>query len=165
LSVVSPNFSKTNPLLKEIFSALVQETESYLLLKGLATRASMGDPDNNAPGNRIYIAMQDYGIDPFLKNHNPLLDDEPARTPNYSHLISFYIVPVSEDYGTRLQLIEALVELFEVKPFFQLVINKEEYELSISMKSVSTSEYQQFWISRGQPSQPVIFYQARVSSL
>ena len=140
--------------------------ESFLLVKGLATKVKIGEATPSQHGtNTVYIAMQQYGVDPFLKNHPPLLDDEPTNTPNFSHLISFYVLPQSDDYETRLQLVEAIVELFEIKPFFQLLINKDEFELSISMKSVTSADYEQFWIARQQPSQPVVFYQARVSAL
>ena len=135
-------------------------------MKGLATKVKIGEPSATSSGaNIVYIAMQQYGVDPFIKNHTPLLDDEPSSSPNFSHLISFYILPISDEYETRLQLIEAVVELFEIKPFFQLMINKDEFELSISMKTVAAADYEQFWIARQQPSQPMIFYQARVSSL
>lgn len=152
-------------MLKEIFQKIVSETESYLLLKGISTKVNLGEAAAGHAGNRVYIAMQDYGIDPLLKSHLPVPDDEFSRSPNYCHLISFYVLPVSPDYELRLQLLETVVELFEVKPFFQLLIDKEEYELSISMKGVTTEEYQQFWLARQQASQPVVFYQARVSSL
>lgn len=152
-------------MLKEIFEKIVTETESYLLLKGLSVKVNLGEPSPAQAGNRVYIAMEDYGIDPLLKNHSPAPDDDAERSPNYSHLLTFYILPVSSDYTVRLQLIELMVELFEVRPFFQLVLGHNEYELSISMKSTSTADYQQFWISRQQPSQPVVFYQARVSAL
>jgi hypothetical protein len=58
-----------------------------------------------------------------------------------------------------------MVLFFEEKPFFQLTVEKEDYELAISMKATNSSDYQQFWIALQQPSQPVLFYQARVSSL
>ena len=153
-------------MLKEIFSTIASETESYLLVKGIATRVRIGNPPAKAVGsNTVYLSMQDYGVDPYVKNHIPNIDDDVSQSPNFSHLISFYLLPVSEDYEMRLQLLEAIVELFEVKPFFQLVINKAEFELSISMKPVTTAGYEQFWIACQQPSQPVVFYQARVSSL
>lgn len=152
-------------MLKEIFEKIVSETESYLLLKGAAAKVILGEPSPAQAGNRVYIAMEEYGIDPLLKNHSPSPDEDSPRSPNYCHLLSFYILPVSPDYSTRLQIIELLVELFEVRPFFQLIVGHEEFELSISMRAVSTAEYQQFWISRQQPSQPVVFYQARVSAL
>jgi hypothetical protein len=152
-------------VLKEIFEKIVAETESYLLLKGLSVKVNLGEPSPAQAGNRVYIAMEDYGIDPLLKNHSPAPDDDAQRSPNYSHLLTFYILPVSPDYTMRLQLTELMVKLFEVRPFFQLVVGHDEYELSISMKSTTTTDYQQFWISRQQPSQPVVFYQARVSAL
>jgi hypothetical protein len=158
--------AKLNKLLKEIFSTIASETESYLLVKGLATRVRIGNPPAKAVGSTtIYLSMQDYGVDPYFKNHIPNMDDEASQSPNYSHLISFYLLPVSEDYEMRLQLLEAIVELFEVKPFFHLTIKKAEFELSISMRPVTTAGYEQFWIACQQPSQPVVFYQARVSSL
>ena len=153
-------------MLKEIFTTIAAETESYLLVKSVATRVRIGNPPANAIGsNVVYLSMQDYGVDPYFKNHIPNLADEPSQIPNYSHLISFYMLPVSSDYEMRLQLLEAIVELFEVKPFFKLLIGKDEFELSISMKPVTTAGYEQFWIACQQPSQPVVFYQARVSSL
>lgn len=152
-------------MLKEIFSTLVAETENYLVLRGVPVKVSLGEPNDDSTSNRVYIAMQDYGIDPILKNRNPLLDDEPSPGPNYSHLISFSILPVADDYALRLQLIELLVELFEVRPSFQLSINSDEYELSISMKSASTEDFHQFWIARQKPAQPIVFFQARVSAI
>ena len=153
-------------MLKEIFSTIASEMENYLLVKGLATKIKTGIPERKAgAGNVVYITMQEYGIDPFLKNHGPSFNEETPGAPNYSHLISFYILPVSSKYNTRLQLIEAVVEFFEVKPFFHLPLSNGEYELSISMKTVTTTTYEQFWIANQQPPQPVVFYQARVSAL
>jgi hypothetical protein len=153
-------------MLREIFTKIASETESFLLVKGLATRVRVGEPAvNSSMQPMVYIAMQQYGIDPILKNRPPVIDDDMSSTPNYSHLISFYISPVCDDYEMKLQLIEAVVEHFEIRPFFQLVINHDEFELSISMKNVSAADYDQFWLARQQPSQPVVFYQARVSAL
>ncbi|MBC7849127.1 MAG: hypothetical protein H7Y31_05295 [Chitinophagaceae bacterium] len=152
-------------MLKEIFQKIASETENYLLLKGLGTKVKIGDSAlRSSSKNMIILAMQDYGIDPMLKNHPPPIDGDRSG-PNYAHLLSFYLLPVSEKYENRLDLLEAIVELFEAKPFFQLEINDEEYELSISMKTSSAADYQQFWLAREQASQPVVFYQARVSSL
>ncbi len=153
-------------MLKEIFSTIAAEIENYLLVKGLATKVKIGSPaGKSSSNNNVYLAMQEYGIDPFLKNHGPTINEEGPGVPNYSHLISFYILPVSNKYNTRLQLIETIVELFETKPFFQLMLGTGEYELSISMKTVTTSTYEQFWVAQQQPPQPVVFYQARVSAL
>jgi len=153
-------------LLREIFNKIAAETESFLLVKGLATKVKIGEAPIKSQGtNTVFIAMQQYGVDPILKNRPPMFDDDPSATPNLSHLISFYVLPCCEDYETRLQLIETIVEHFEIRPFFQLIINKDEYELSISMKTLSATDYEQFWIARQQPSQPVVFYQARVSAL
>lgn len=151
-------------MLKEIFHKITVETEHFLLLKGLQCKVKLGDPqDDPAGGPLIYLAMQDYGIDPFFRNRQPDFDDEAFSSPNFSHLLSFYLLPVAPAYETRLQLLETVVELFETHPFFQLTYKKDTYELAISMKSVNTAEYQQFWMARRQPSQPVVFYQARVS--
>jgi len=151
-------------LLKEIFHKITVETENFLLLKGLQCRVKLGDPqDEPLDGPVIFLAMQDYGIDPFFRNHRPDFDDEAFSSPNFSHLLSFYLLPVSPSYETRLQLLETVVELFETRPFFQLPYKSDTYELAISMKTVNTTEYQQFWMARQQPSQPVVFYQARVS--
>ena len=153
-------------MLKEIFEKIATEIESYLLVKGIATKVKTGMQGGKASTNNIvYLTMQEYGIDPFLKNHGPTINEEAPGVPNYSHLISFYILPISSKYNMRLQLIEAVVELFEIKPFFNLALSIGEYELSISMKTVTTSTYEQFWLAQQQPPQPVVFYQARVSAL
>lgn len=151
-------------MLREIFSTLVSETENYLIIKGIPAKVTLGEPDKQLAGNRVFIAMLDYGIDPILRNR-PMPDDDRIPSPNYSHLISFFALPVCEEYSSILQLIEALVEMFELKPFFQLTINNEDYELSISMKSTNTEDFNQFWIARQRPAQPVVFFQARVSAL
>lgn len=152
-------------MLKEIFDKIAAETESHLLVKGLATTVKIGPPVGKISSNTVvYIAMQEYGIDPILKNHMPASIDDTSSTPNYSHLISFYIVPVAGKYTKRLQLIEAVVELFELKPFFHLPLSAGEFELSISMKTVTTTIYEQFWLAQQLAPQPVVFYQARVSS-
>lgn len=153
-------------MLKEIFHTIASETENYFLLKGITIKTSIGDLCGTEPsGNRLVLAMQDYGIDPYLKNHSHLLDEGPEGMPNYAHLISFYFIPYTSDYLEGLHWIETLVELFEVKPFFQLETNGNTYELAISIRSSGVAEFQQFWIAKQQPARPVLFYQARVSSL
>lgn len=153
-------------MLKEIFEKIASEIESYLLVKGISTKVKIGmQGEKTGTNDIVFIAMQEYGIDPILKNHIPVMTDDLSGIPNYSHLISFYILPVCNKYSRRLQLIETLVELFELKPFFNLTLSNGEFELSISMKSTTTNTYEQFWISRQQRPQPVLFYQARVSSI
>lgn len=153
-------------MLKEIFHTIASETENYFLLKGLSVKTTIGDPPvTNAPSPRLHVAMQDYGIDPYLKNHSHAQEEGPQGKPNYAHLISFYFIPHTDDYLTQLQWIETLVELFEVKPFFQLESEGDTYELAINMRTVTSAEYQQFWIAKGLSARPALFYQARVSSL
>lgn len=156
--------SKSYNLLVDIFTSIAKEAENFLTKKGLPAKVKIDEPPSQAVNaDRVYIAMQEYGIDPLLKNHLPNPDD-PEPGPNFAHLISFFVLPVSKSYKMRLQLLEAIVELFETKPFFNMMIRNNEYELSISMKSPSAPDYQQFWLALQQPSQPVVFYQARVSS-
>lgn len=154
-------------MLREIFEKIAAETESFLLLNGVSAQVKIGDPVAHPPAESttIYIAMKEYGIDPVIRNHLPHLEESGFSSSNYAHLISFYVIPDTNRYEIKLQLVETVVALFEERPFFQLQINQQDYELSISMKPASSTEYQQFWIARQQPSQPVIFYQARVSSI
>lgn len=152
-------------MLREIFEKIATEAHSYLLLKGLTPAIQLGSPDGSSSANGIlYIGMEQYGIDPVLRNH-PQYEESNFPSTNFSHLISFYIVPRAAQYEQQLQLIENMVLFFEEKPFFQLTVDQEEYELAISMKPTNSADYQQFWIALQQPSQPVLFYQARVSSL
>ncbi len=153
-------------MLPEIFHTIATETENYFLLKGIPVKTTIGDlKGNETSGPGLVLAMQDYGIDPYLKNHSHLQDEGPEGMPNYAHLISFYFIPYSNDYLESLHWIETLVELFEVKPFFQLETNGNMYELAISIRSTDIVTIQQFWIARQQSARPVLFYQARVSSL
>lgn len=151
-------------MLKEIFDKMCKEMESYFLQKGTTAKFILGYPSPLEQREGIYIALQDYGIDPLLKNRLPVTDEQPHFS-NYAHLLSFFLQPVCAAYERRLQLLETIVEFFEVRPFFEITIGKEQYELAISMKTVTTQDYTQFWIARQQPPEPVLFYQARLSEI
>ncbi len=152
-------------MLREIFEKIATEASSYLLLKGLTPTIKLGAPDaSHAANGTLFIGMEQYGVDPVLRNH-PQFEETAFPSTNFAHLISFYIVPRAEQYEQQLQLLENMVLFFEEKPFFQLTVDQEDYELAISMKDTKSADYQQFWIALQQPSQPVLFYQARVSSL
>ncbi len=138
--------------------------ENYFQQKSLNAKVTTGNSLKEPDRNTIFLELLDYGIDPLLKNQSRAYDDDVAST-NYSHIISFFVLPCSPVYETRLQLLESCVEFFDHQHFFQLSVNKEEFELAISLKATHQNELTQFWIARQQPPAPVLFYTARVSAI
>lgn len=153
-------------MLKEIHQLLANEAEHYLAGKGIHAKILPGNPARDEPSGapRLFLAMQDYGIDPIFKDHLPETQEPAAGNQNYAHLISLYFIPYAADYLQELQLTEWLVEFFELRPFFQFSIGAKHYELAIAMQSQARSESYQFWIARQLPARLMVGYQVRVSA-
>lgn len=151
-------------LLTQLFTTLAEAAEAYLQSKDLATPVTLGLPSKPMARNQVFLVLQEYGIDPLLHNQLPSFPPLTDEAPNYARLISFYLLPAGSQYIRRLQVLEALAEFFEGNPFYQITHEDREIELAISMKSVSTEAFNQFWIACRDTPQPVVFYQARIAA-
>jgi len=135
--------------------------ENYFQKNSLNARVVTGNPVKEQDKQAVYLELQDYGIDPLLKNQSRF--NEPSS--NYSHIIVFTVLPSASSYENNLQLLETCVRFFDDHHFFELLVNKKEFELAISLKSSNPAEINQFWIARQQTPKPVLFYSARVSAI
>jgi len=149
-------------MLREIFDKIAREMENYFQKNSLNAKVIAGNSVKESDKNAVYLELQDYGIDPLLKNQSRSYD-EPSS--NYSHIIIFSVLPSATSYENNLQLLETCVRFFDDHHFFELLVNKKEFELSISLKSSNPAEINQFWIARQQTPKPVLFYSARVSAI
>ena len=149
-------------MLREIFDKIAREMENYFQKNSLNAKVIAGYPMKEVDKNAVYLELQDYGIDPLLKNQSRSYD-EPSS--NYSHIIIFSVLPSASSYENNLQLLETCVRFFDDHHFFQLLVNKKEFELAISLKASKPAELNQFWIARQQTPRPVLFYAARVSAI
>ncbi len=149
-------------MLREIFDKIGREMENYFQKNSLNAKVVIGYSVKEADKNAVYLELQDYGIDPLLKNQSRSFD-EPSS--NYSHIIIFTVLPSASSYENNLQLLETCVRFFDDHHFFELLVNKKEFELAISLKSSNPAEINQFWIARQQTPKPVLFYSARVSAI
>jgi hypothetical protein len=152
-------------MLREIFTKIASEMGAMLVQKGNTARVILGPVPMGESKPGIYIEMQDYGVDPLLRHHTLPQTEEAPSFSNYAHLIAFSVIPGNPDYDKQLQWMEDVVAFFDTRPFFQLMVDGQEYELAISMKSVSSNDFYQFWIARMEKPGPVVFYQARVSAI
>jgi len=149
-------------MLREIFDKIAREMENYFQKNSLNAKVIPGNSVKESDKNAVYIELQDYGIDPLLKNQSRSYD-EPSS--NYSHIIIFSVLPSASSYENNLQLLETCVRFFDDHHFFELLVNKKEFELAISLKASNPAELNQFWIARQQTPKPVLFYSARVSAI
>jgi len=153
---------KLRTMLREIFDKIGREMEGFFQKNSLNAKVIGGNPLKEQDKTAVYLELQDYGIDPILKNQPRGFDESSS---NYSHIIIFSVLPSASSYENNLQLLEACVQFFDDHHFFELLVNKKEFELSISLKSSNAAELNQFWIARQQTPRPVLFYTARVSAI
>lgn len=81
------------------------------------------------------------------------------------YAFTFFIIGNIPDYSDSLRFIEIICDYFDKKPFLQLKIDEQEFEVAVSPLELSIEELNQFWMAQNQPHQPILFYQARISEI
>jgi hypothetical protein len=153
-------------VLNEIFQKIATEAAHYLLHQnGFPVSISIATDDTGPDDDHVLLSLLDYGLDPISKNQLPVFGDDSRNVSRFTHMATLCLIPYLKDKEASLNVIEQLVELFEIKPFFQLTIGEQMYELSIAARSLNMTEAQLFWIARKEPARPALFYQVRVSPL
>ena len=150
-------------MLEAIFQRLQQLLVAALQQKQIPASVIVGalGPSNPAESS-LLLALHEFGPDPILQYHT-LPPETDGKNPNTSHLLTFHVIPESHRYLELLRLVEFVVMFFDEHPFIDVSTEHTSYEVAISMKAITANDYSQFWLSRQEKSQPVIFYQARIS--
>lgn len=81
------------------------------------------------------------------------------------YAFTFFIIADIPDYSDCLSFTELICDYFDKKPFLQLKINEQEFEVAVSSLELTIAELNQFWMAQNQPHHPVLFYQARISEI
>jgi hypothetical protein len=151
-------------VLNEILQKIATEAAHYVLHQN-GFPVNIVHATDHPDHDHVLLSLLDYGIDPISKNQLPVFGDDSQNLSRYTHMATLCLIPYLKDQEISLKMIEQLVELFEIKPFFQLTLGDQVYELSISAKSMTITESQLFWIARKEPARTALFYQVRVSPL
>lgn len=147
-------------MLPEIFQTIEENIFSYLNQKKVKLRNTKILSDSAWKSKHLRIELLRFGFQPNLKNF-------PIGTPSDKsvYAFTFFILADIPDYTDRLHFTEIISEHFDQKPFLQIKIGEQEFEVGISLFEVSFEDLNQFWMAQNQPHQPVLFYQARISEL
>lgn len=144
-------------MLQEIFEKLSDEVKSAVGNK--VKQVSCG-PDSGKARSGARIELLSFSPD-FSDSKFPA----PAPPSPSAYSFCFTITAFHSDYLKLLTATEAIATYFDQKPFMQWTMASREYEMAVSAMDVNLEILNQFWIARGEPHQPVLFFKARVSDI
>ena len=147
-------------MLPEIFQVIGENIFNYFKQKNVDLRTTKLLSDKDWKKNHLRIELLRFGHQ--LNNRN---FPAPGTMDNSLYSFTFFIIANIPDYGDCLQLTELICDHFDKKPFLQLKINEQEFEVAISSLELNIGELNQFWMAQNQAHQPVLFYQARISEI
>lgn len=147
-------------MLPEIFQTIEENIFIHLNEKGIKLRNTNILSDSAWKSKHLRIELLRFGLQSSRKNF-------PIGSPSEKSLyaFTFFILADIPDYTDRLHFTELICDHFDQKPFLQVKIQEQEFEVAISALEVSFDDLNQFWMAQNQPHQPVLFYQARISEL
>ena len=147
-------------MLPEIFHAIEENIFNHFEARNIKLRNTKILSDTAWRARHLRIELLRFGYAVNSKNFpvTPSLD-------NSAYSFTIFIVANIPDYSDCLRFTELVSDHFDKKPFLQLKIDTQEFEVAFSALDLSIEELNQFWMAQNKPHQPVLFYQARISEI
>ncbi|HKH59260.1 MAG TPA: hypothetical protein VKA49_00435 [Flavitalea sp.] len=147
-------------MLPEIFDTIGENIFKHFEAKKIKLRNTKILSDTTWKTKHLRIELLRFGNVSNSKSFpvTPPLD-------NSLYAFTIFIIANIPDYSDCLRFTELICDYFYKKPFLQLKIDEQEFEIAISALELSIEELNQFWMTQNQPHQPVLFYQARISEI
>ena len=147
-------------MLPEIFHTIEENIFTHLNEKKVKLKNTRILSDSAWKSKHLRIELLRFGVQQSPKNF-PI----GSLSEKSLYAFTFFIIADIPDYIDRLHFTELICDHFDQKPFLQVKIGEQEFEVGISALEVSFADLNQFWMAQNQPHQPVLFYQARISEL
>jgi hypothetical protein len=147
-------------MLPEIFNSLGENIFLHLEEKKVQLKNTKVLPRAEWRTKRLRIELLRFG---FQSNSKTFPPGAPLDKSTYA--FTFFIIADIPDYSDCLQFTELICDYFDKKPFLQLKIDEQEFEVAVSSMELNIEELNQFWMAQKQPHRPVLFYQARISEI
>lgn len=147
-------------MLPEIFHAIEENIFNHFEERKIKLRNTRILSDSAWRTKHLRIELLRFGNVFNSKNFpvSPSLD-------NSLYAFTIFIVANIPDYSDCLRFTELICDHFDKKPFVQLKLDEQEFEVAFSALDLSIEELNQFWMAQNQPHHPVLFYQARISEI
>jgi|GEM_PF-6365127 len=147
-------------MLPEIFNTIGENIFIHFEEKKVKLKNTRILPDLAWKTKHLRLELLRFGHQPVSKNFSH------GAAPDKSiYAFTFFIIADIPDYSDCLQFTELICDYFDKKPFLQLKISEQEFEVAISSLELTIEELNQFWMAQKQPHQPVLYYQARISEV
>lgn len=147
-------------MLPEIFDIITESILAHLEEKKIKLGSTRIMSDKAWKGKHLRLELLRFGHVTNSKNF-PL-----GALPDKSiYAFTFFIIATIPDYHDCLRFTELICDYFDKKPFVQLKISEQEFEVAVSPLELTIEELNQFWMAQRLPHQPVLFYQARISEI
>ena len=147
-------------MLPEIFNIIGENIFVHFEEKKVKLKNTRILPDLGWKTKHLRLELLRFGHIAMSKNF-PL-----GGLPDKSiYAFTFFIIANIPDYSDCLRFTELICDYFDKKPFLQLKINEQEFEVAVSPLELTIEELNQFWMAQSLPHQPVLFYQARISEI
>jgi hypothetical protein len=147
-------------MLPEIFNIIGENIFVHFAEKKVKLKNTRILPDLAWKTKHLRLELLRFGHQPVSKNF--LHDQVPDKS---IYAFTFFIIANIPDYSDCLQFTELICDYFDKKPFLQLKLNEQEFEVAISSLELTIEELNQFWMAQHLPHQPALFYQARISEI
>ena|SRR5215210_7636427 len=146
-------------MLPEIFDAIVEDIFIHLDERKIKLRNTKVLADHAWKNKHLRIELLRFGH--ALSKNLPL----GGSFDKSLYAFTFFIIADIPDYSDCLRFTELICDYFDKKPFLQLKITEQEFEVAVSPLEFAIEELNQFWMAQNQPHRPVLFYQARISEI
>jgi hypothetical protein len=147
-------------MLAETFNIIAENILKHFAAKKAKLKNTVLLPDAEWKAKYLRLELLRFGNLPGSNNFSH------GSIPDKSiYAFTFFVLANIPDYDDCLQFTELICDYFDKKPFLQLTINAQEFEVAVSSLELSIEELNQFWIAQNQPHHPVLFYQVRISEI
>ena len=144
-------------MLPEIFNAIGENIFAHFNEKKVKLKNTKILPDMAWKSKHLRIELLRFGHQRLSQNF-PIGPDLQKSL----YAFTFFIIADIPDYGDCLHFTELICDYFDKKPFIQVKINEQEFEVAVSSLELTIEELNQFWMAQNKPHQPILFYQARI---
>jgi hypothetical protein len=146
-------------MLPEIFNEITENIFIHIDEKAIKLRNTKILADQGWRSKHLRIELLRFGH--ALSRNLPIA----GSLDKSLYAFTFFIIANIPDYSDCLRFTELICDYLDKKPFLQLKINEQEFEVAVSPLELSFEELNQFWMAQNQPHHPVLFYQARISEI
>lgn len=147
-------------MLPEIFNIIGENIFNHFHEKKITLKNTRMLRDVAWKNKHLRLELLRFGHQPASRNfpHGAIPDKS-------IYAFTFFIIANIPDYSDCLQFTELICNYFDKKPFLQLKIKEQEFEVGISSLELTIGELNEFWMAQNLPHQPILFYQARISEI